>query len=82
MDSIHEATSMMPVCVSVNGLTSDLFSGARHGRAVTGHAAEEAASSMREREVFLRQSRYRDGATPVKGLSEKVHTGVTDEGTH
>ena len=65
VDSIHEATSMMTVCVSVNGLTPDLFSRARHGRAVTGHAAEEAASAMRERQVFLHETGRTFTPSPV-----------------
>ena len=46
-------------------LTPDLQLGTRHSRAVTGHAAEATASSMREREVFLRSAFRFHGHTPV-----------------
>ena len=54
VDSCHGATFMLTVCDSDVGLTPGLLCRVRHSRAVTGHAAEEAASAMREREVFLR----------------------------
>ena len=45
------------------GLTPELLIGT--SRAVNGHAAEVAASAVRESLLVLRLSSYRDGATPV-----------------
>ena len=54
VDSLFRSTSMKLLLDCVLLLTPDLQLRTRHSRAVTGHAAEEAASAMREREVFLR----------------------------
>ena len=56
---------MMIVSESVRVLTPELLLEERHGRAVAGHAVEATASSMREREVFLRKAFRFHGHTPV-----------------
>ena len=56
VDSLFRSTSMKLLLDCVLLLTPDLQLRTRHSRAVTGHAAEEAASAMRERQVFLHES--------------------------
>ena len=47
VDSLLGATFMKTMMDSVNEITPDLFSGARHSRAVKGHAADTADSRRR-----------------------------------
>ena len=65
-DSLHGATSMMTVSVSVGDSSPQTYLGMRRSRAVTGHAAATAASAVRERKVFLHETGRTFTPSPVK----------------
>ena len=65
VDSPFRSTFMKLVIDSGVESSPKTYLQVRHGHAVTGHAAEVAASAVRESLLVLRLSSYRDGASPV-----------------